>query len=551
MKLRDYQVAMVDAIIKDWQEVNSTLVVSPTGSGKTVMFADVVKRCLPKRAMVVAHREELIWQARDKIERYTGQPCEIEMAELTASTNLFSRAPVTVATVQTLNSLMGDRKRMSKFAPSDFGVLVVDEGHHAVADSYRNVIGYFTQNKDLRVLGVTATPDRADEEALGQVFQRVSYDYEILDAIHDGWLVPVEQQMVAITGLDFSHIHTTAGDLNGAELAQVMEAEKNLHGVASASLQIVDQRRAIVFTASVAQAEALCNIFNRHRPGMAAWVCGFTKKEQRRDMLSQFAAGKIQVVVNCGVLTEGFDDAGVEVIVMARPTKSRCLYSQMCGRSMRTVPGLVDDIDEAEDRREAIAQSAKPCCLIVDFVGNSGKHKLITSADILGGKVSDDAIQRAVARMQQSNKPERVAEILDEEERNIQDEVLKRKLAEEARRHKVVVQAEFKVKFVNPFGILDISPQRARGWDNGRVLSPKQRALLMRQGINPDSMPYVQSRQLINELFRRWNGGLCSLAQANVIKRFYPNMNTKELKRDNASKVLDLLARNHWKANRV
>ena len=278
-------------------------------------------------------------------------------------------------------------------------MLIIDEAHHATSPSYRRVIDYYRTNPALKVLGVTATPDRADEEALGQVFQSVAFDYEVLDAIHDGWLVPIEQQMVHVEGLDYSSIRTTAGDLNGGDLAAVLEAEKNLQQMASASLAIIGQRRALVFTASVKAAEMTAEILNRHRPGMAAWVCGKTDREERRRVLAEFAAGKLQVVCNCGVLTEGFDDPGVEVVIMGRPTKSRSLYSQMVGRSTRPLPGVVDGPETAEARKAAIAASAKPSCLVVDFVGNAGKHKLITSADILGGKVSEEALERAVKRV--------------------------------------------------------------------------------------------------------------------------------------------------------
>ena len=130
---------------------------------------------------------------------------------------------------------------MSKFDPQRFGVLIIDEAHHATSPTYRRVIDYYRTNPALKVLGVTATPDRADEEALGQVFQSVAFDYEVLDAIHDGWLVPIEQQMVHVEGLDYSSIRTTAGDLNGGDLAAVLEAEKNLQQMASASVAIINQ----------------------------------------------------------------------------------------------------------------------------------------------------------------------------------------------------------------------------------------------------------------------------------------------------------------------
>src|SRR6185369_10554713 len=170
------------------------------------------------------------------------------------------------------------------------------------------------------------------------------------------------------------------------------------------------------FTASVVQAEACCNILNRAVPGMAEWVCGATEKKKRAEILERFAHGRTAVVCNCGVLTEGFDDPGVEVVIMGRPTKSRSLYSQMVGRSTRPLPGVVDGPETAEERRAAIAASAKPSCLVVDFVGNAGRHKLVTSADILGGKVSEAALELAMERALKAGGPVNMTEALNEAE---------------------------------------------------------------------------------------------------------------------------------------
>lgn len=518
--LREYQSQAVESVFKEWEEHRSTLVVAPTGCGKTQMFCEIIRRMLPRRAMVIAHREELIFQARHRLRDVCGVDGEIEMGELHALTDRLWRAPVIISTVQTQNAPWGVHKRMARFKPDDFGLLVIDEAHHAVADSYRNLIGYYRQNENLKVLGVTATPDRADEEALGQVFDSVAFDYEILDAIHGGWLVPVDQQFVHVDSLDFSRVRTTAGDLNGADLAQVMEEENNMQGVAGASLPIIGTRRSIVFTASVRQAEMLCNIYNRHRSGMAEWVCGTTPKEVRRIMLGRFADGTLQVVVNCGVLTEGFDNPAVEVIVMARPTKSRSLYAQMAGRSLRPLPGVVESEPDANNRRGLIASSPKPSALILDFVGNSGRHKLITSADILGGKVSDAALERALKKAKESEEPTRMDEALDQAEAELHEMIENARLRAEAQKAKVVAQVKYTQNFVDPFGVFALIPVRQRGWDQGRQLSPKQKAVLVKQGINPEGLPYEQGRQLLLEVFRRWDNKLCSFKQANVLKKY-------------------------------
>ena len=336
-------------------------------------------------------------------------------------------------------------------------------------------------------------------------------------------------------------IRTTAGDLNGGDLAAVLEAERNLQQMAAASVAIIGTRRALVFTASVKAAEMTAEIFNRHREGMATWVCGETDREERRRRLADFAAGKWQVVCNCGVLTEGFDDPGVEVIIMGRPTKSRSLYSQMVGRSTRPLPGVVDGPETAEARKAAIAASAKPSCLVVDFVGNAGRHKLITSADILGGKVSEEALERAVKRVSTAGGPVNMTEALDEAEAELREQ---KRLAEAARRAGLVATARFTTQSVDPFDVLHLDPVKPRGWDAGRQLTEKQRSMLAKQGINPDRVSFAEARQLIGEIFRRWDGKLCSFKQAKVLRKYGYDTQVSFAE---ASGIIDGLARNGWR----
>jgi type I site-specific restriction endonuclease len=270
-------------------------------------------------------------------------------------------------------------------------------------------------------------------------------------------------------------------------------------------------------------------------------VCGKTHREKRRQVLADFAAGKVQVVCNCGVLTEGFDDPGVEVVIMGRPTKSRSLYSQMVGRSTRPLPGVVDGPETEEARRAAIAASTKPSCLVVDFVGNAGKHKLVTSADILGGKVSEEAVELAVGRARKAGGPVNMTEALDEAEEELKEQ---KRLAETARRARLVATARFSTQAVDPFDVLHLEPVKQRGWDVGRGLTEKQRALLAKQGINPDGVSFSQGRQLIAEIFRRWDGKLCSFKQAKVLRKYGYNT---EVSFAEASATIDALAKNGWR----
>lgn len=503
MILRDYQDHSIKCIFHAFVQFVSTLLVLPTGCGKTVVFAELIRRIQPQRVMVLAHRQELIAQAREKIMDISGVDVEIEMADMTAGVSLYGRAPVVVSTVQTQISGPKGKERMTRFDPMEFGLLIIDEAHHAASSSYRRIIDHYQKNPNLKVLGVTATPDRTDELALGEIFESVAFDYEIINAIHDGYLVPIDQQFVTVNDLDFSKVRTTAGDLNGADLAALMEQEKNMQEVAAASIQIIGTKRTIVFTASVKQSETLSNIFNRHRAGMAGWVCGKTNKEARRALLDDFKTDRVQVVVNCGVLTEGYDNPGVEVIVMARPTKSRSLYSQMVGRGTRSLSGLIDGIETADARKAAIAESAKPSVLVVDFVGNSGRHKLMTSADILGGKSSEEAIALAVEKAKENSGRKQMSVLLDEAEAELlADRLLAQenaRLENEARKARLVANARYTLSKVDPFDRYQVRFQAATSWDkeNGRVFSEKQRGVLRNIGVDAEAVSFACGKKMI------------------------------------------------------
>jgi superfamily II DNA or RNA helicase len=572
-KLRDYQAEDVDAITESFKEFSSALYVAATGLGKTVVMTEVVERNLEKgkRTLMLAHRGELIWQARNAF-LARGIEVDIEKAELAASNSMFNRAPVVIATVQTLMSGSEEVKRMHRFKPEDFGLLLYDECHHGVSPSNKKIVEYFTKgNPELRCLGVTATPDRADEEALGQIFETVAAERDILFGVNNGWLIEPHQQMVHVNGLDFSQMRTTAGDLNGADLAKAMEAEEAIQGVVMPTLEAMYRlpagslmnvptqewgqylgdlpipRRTIIFTVSVAQAEMLANVMNRVVPELAAWLCGKTPPDRRQEIFREFDSSKIHALVNCGVTTEGYDNPAVELIVVARPTKSRSLYAQMIGRGTRPLKGTVDgDLKKAE-RLEAIAASPKPIMTVLDFAGNSGKHKLICTADILGGNVSDEAKIVAKLKAERANGPVNMKQLLEEEEKKLQELREAKRLADEAKRAKLVARVQYTTSLVDPFNAFDLSPVQPRAWDSMKELSDKQKGILLKQGINPDTMTYSQGRQVLNEMFRRWGNKLCTMKQANTLKRFYPTLETHDLPMKQASAMLDALAKNGWR----
>jgi len=205
---RDYQEEDVSAIIQQWETVRSTLYSAATGLGKTFVMTEVVERRLPSRTIFLAHRSELIWQARNAFLR-RGIECEVEKGELVSGTSFFTRAPVVLATVQTMQSGKENFKRMQRFKPMDFGTLLYDESHHAVSKGNKKIVDYFLQgNPNIKVLGVTATPDRHDEEALGQIFETVAAKRDILFGVDNGWLIEPLQHVVHVGGLSYANIGT-------------------------------------------------------------------------------------------------------------------------------------------------------------------------------------------------------------------------------------------------------------------------------------------------------------------------------------------------------
>ena len=539
MNLRPYQVEAVTGVIDSIVGSKSALVVMPTGTGKTVCFAHIARQ-RQGRVMVIAHREELVQQAADKIRTVTGQSPDIEMAEYKAGR--MYKSPVVVASVQTLCARMGSLDRMQKFVPHEFDLLVIDEAHHATADSYRRVISHFTKNAKLRVVGFTATPDRTDKAALGMVFESVAYKYEIMQAMDDGWLCPIETQQVIVKDMDFSHVRTVAGDLNQGELASIMEQEKVLHKVVTPTIEIAKGRRTLVFASSVAHADRMAEIFNRHGVS-AAIVHGGTFKDERRRILNAYNDGKIQVLCNCGVATEGFDSPGIEVVAIARPTTSRALYTQMVGRGTRVLPGVVDGIQDAEARRQAIARSGKPSMLTIDFVGNAGKHKLVCAADVLGGKYDDEVVKEAKRQMVEAGKPMDVIEALEQAAKAVLDK--RKEDAAKNKRTLVTARVDYEMQRVDAFSIFRISATRVAA--AAKITAPltvAQEAMLRRNGIDTTGLPVAHCRALYNEILRRIKAKRCTYKQASLLRRY--GYETDVSFRE-ASRIIDTLKSNGWK----
>ena len=442
MRLRPYQEEAVDATVNTFTNQASALLVMATGLGKTVVLSALAAQWKRGRILVVAHREELVSQAHDKLDHWLRGSVAIEMAG--DHTDETRPARAVVASVQTLVT-----GRAAKFKPDDFGLVVIDEAHHAVASTYRRVISYFAQNPEMRLLGVTATPKRADELAMGQVFDSVSYDYGIEPAIGDGWLVPVHQHVIKVEGLDFSKARTVAKDFNEADLEKILIEEKILHQTVAPMIELAGDRPTLVFACTVKHAELLAAVIDRYKRDSVAAISGKTPKDVRRKLIDRFKRGEIQFLVNCAIFLEGFDAPTTAVVAMARPTKSLSLYTQILGRGTRPLPGIVDGLETPDERKTSIADSAKPGMFVLDFAGNAGRHQIVTAQDVLGGKYGQPVREYARQTVSQENRPASVEQSLA---RAADELALLDEIRERERKRAIIAKAQFRATSVSPFG---------------------------------------------------------------------------------------------------
>lgn len=434
VSLRDYQREAYSRILEGLSVNTSVLLVLATGGGKTTIFG-AVARDWRGRVLVLAHRSELLDQARARLQSLTGESVGLEQADCWAGSQR-----IVVGSVQTLGTKADYRRR--RFGAKPFDLIIIDEAHHAVAKTYRAVIDTFPE---ARVLGVTATPDRGDQVALGKIFETTIGPWDYLDLRNEGYLVPVEALTIELGTVNLEHVEARGkADLNIGQLDR--EMQKGNERIAAKTLELAQGRKTIVFVPGVEGAHLLAATFNRDRR-CAVVVDGKTPADQRRDLLAQHARGDVQVLVNVGIATEGYDCPAVSCVAIARPTKSRALYAQMAGRGGRVLPDLVDGVDLPTERKALIAASAKPDMLLLDFVGQAGRHKLVSPADILGGKdVDPEALARA-ARMlrKRAGRPDEVVAAAKEQ-------LQRERQAREARVMDIRATVAAGERRVDPFG---------------------------------------------------------------------------------------------------
>lgn len=512
MELRPYQTEAVEAIKEQWNNgFQRTLLVLPTGTGKTVVFSKLVEGEVQdgSKALILAHRGELLEQASDKLKMASGLDSALEKAE---STSVGSDLKVTVASIQTLSQ----EKRLTKFPKNYFKTIVVDEAHHAMSDSYQRVLKYFdTAN----VLGVTATPDRADQRNLGKFFNSKAYEYSMHQAVKDGYLCPVKAQMIPLE-LDIYSVGISNGDYAVGEIGGALEPY--LNQIALEMLNYCKGRKTVVFLPLVKTSQKFCDLLNVH--GLNAVEVNGNSPD-RDEILKAFERGEYDVLCNSMLLTEGWDCPSVDTVVVLRPTKVRSLYQQMVGRGMRLSPG-------------------KKELLLLDFLWMTERHDLCRPSALIS---KDENIAKRIDKMVLDNgNGVDLMEAVDIAEKDVIEEreaALARELAAMKKRKRQFVDPLEYALSISAEDLANYEPTFA--WEMGPV-TDKQKTYLERMGILTDTVTCSgHACMIINKLRTRQDEHLATPKQIRLLEKFgFYHVGAWDF--DSASKMISRIAANSW-----
>jgi superfamily II DNA or RNA helicase len=425
--LRDYQHSCRDAVIEGFKTLDSLLIELPTGTGKTVVFCEVAAEWKHGRTLIVCPYLPLIPQAVKKLTKRTGIMPDIEQADLVSSESVFGRNKFIVASKASLLTKRGEGIRAERL--KDIGLIVFDEAHLGIK-GIKKLIETFPEAK---VLGVTATPKRHDKIGLHNVFQECVYQYGIVDAINDGWLVSPRAKCVKVQSMDLSAVdvvQTVNGkDFSAAQLAKVLEDSKTVIEVCEVVAREWNGEKTVVYCESVEQSRMIANRLHDVHGLSADWICADKKlcSDYKRDLtLKRFTEQHEQplgILCNVGILTTGWDYPELKHIVMARPTRSLALYTQILGRGTRALEGTVDfEGSTPALRKAAIARSGKPFFRVTDLVDAAMEHKIITAVDALAGRVLPDVIERAKQDAEKNGNLQDPLELLDEAAKHLREE---------------------------------------------------------------------------------------------------------------------------------
>lgn len=513
MQLRPYQQEARTAIQKEWSDgKKKTLLVLPTGCGKTIVFSKVIEDRVRKgeRVLVLAHRGELLDQASDKLQKSTGLKTATEKAEQTSLGSFFR---VVVGSVQTLQQ----EKRLSKFPPDFFDTIVVDEAHHCISNGYQRVLKHF---EEANVLGVTATPDRGDMRNLGSYFESLAYEYTLPKAIKAGYLTPIKALTIPLK-LDLSAVKQQSGDFSTRDLGTALDPY--LEQIADEMVKHCSNRKTVVFLPLVKTSQKFKDILN-DKGFKAAEVNG--SSDDRAEILEDFEHDKYNVLCNSMLLTEGWDCPSVDCIVVLRPTKVRSLYSQMVGRGTRLFEGKTE-------------------LLLLDFLWHTERHELchpahlIASSDEVAKKMTENIEESRLAVDLESAETQAESDVLAERE-----EALAKQLAEMRRRkQKLVDPLQFEMS-IQAEDLSNYIP--SFGWEMAPP-SDKQVKALEKLGILPDQIDNAgKANLMLDRLQKRKEQGLATPKQIRRLEIYgFKNVGTWQF--ENASKMISRIAANGWR----
>lgn len=512
-ELRPYQQAARDAIHTEWENGHThTLLVLPTGTGKTIVFASVAADQVRAgdRVLILAHRGELLEQAADKLQRSTGLVSAVEKAESTCLNSWFR---VVVGSVQTLQR----SARLERFPRDYFGTIIIDEAHHAITDGYRRILDYFSGAK---VLGVTATPDRGDMRNLGEVFDSLAFEYKLTDAIKEGYLCKIMAQTIPLQ-LDITSVTMSGGDYAVGDLGTALDPY--LEQIAAEMARRCKSRKTVVFLPLIKTSQKFRDLLNTYG-FRAAEVNG--QSDDRRQVLADFDAGKYNVLCNSMLLTEGWDCPSVDCVVVLRPTKVRSLYSQMVGRGTRLSPGKTD-------------------LLLLDFLWMTDKHELCRPADLV---CEDRTVARQMTEhLAETGCPEDVEEAAAQASEDVvaqREEALAKQLEEQRRKKAKLVdplQYEMSIQAEDLAGYVP-----AFGWEAGPP-SEQQTAALEKLGILPDAVESAgKAALLLDRLNKRRDEGLTTPKQIRCLEKYgFQHVGTWSF--EAARHMIDRIAAQGWR----
>ncbi len=509
--LRPYQKEAVLEVFHQWRDGSrKTLLVLPTGTGKTIVFANIAKISVEhkQKVLILAHRAELLEQAQDKIKQATGLDCDIEKAEQTA---VHSNNPIVIASMQTLSQ----DNRLHQYKRDAFQVIILDEAHHALSNSYQKIFSYFDH---AFILGVTATAERGDKKELSQFFTSQAYEYTLPQAVKDGYLSPMKAMTIPLK-LDIRSVKMQNGDYQPGALGSALEPY--LEQIATEMEQVCKDRKTIVFLPLIKISKKFQNILNEHGFS-AAEVNG--NSTDRKEIIQDFTNGKYNVICNSMLLTEGFDCPSIDCVIVLRPTKVSGLYKQMIGRGTRLYPGKED-------------------LLILDFLWLTEKYDLCHPANLVTDKPEEQI--RMTLKLEKG-------QLLDLEE--LEEDVKKDILAErkKALAKALQEQKDKQRRVLNPLEvgvmlnnteITDYEPTFARETEPP---SDKQLSALEKFGMDPSTIKTRgEASLLLQVLIARSQAGLCTLKQI----RFLDSRNFQNVykwKFEEAAYMMDRIAKNHW-----